>query len=313
VLIEDLDGAENALFPIRELQTKRKIIRTVPFKNTKGETRSVQLIVEGPVSIAGCTTKENLYEDNANRSFLIHIDESTAQDEKIMEYQRRLSAGKIDLSAQQQLAERFRNMQRILVPMQIRNPYAEQLKIPKEVLRPRRTNAHYLAFIEAVTFYHQYQREKQYDRQTGEEYIETTIEDIRAANRLMKEVLLRKADALTVAVRNYFEHLKEYLSDQKDKNFTNRQIRQALRIKAATLKRYHSELSANGLLQVKSGKKATGYVYQVTSFKDYEQLQERIHGVLDQITGRLEKKERRPGGPVVAHRENEPPKEKKAS
>jgi hypothetical protein len=63
VLIEDLDGAENALFPIRELQSKRKIIRTVPFKNTKGETRSIQLVVEGPVTIAGCTTKESLYED----------------------------------------------------------------------------------------------------------------------------------------------------------------------------------------------------------------------------------------------------------
>ena len=43
VLIEDLDGAEQALFPIRELQSKRKIIRTVPVKNTKGETKSIQL------------------------------------------------------------------------------------------------------------------------------------------------------------------------------------------------------------------------------------------------------------------------------
>jgi hypothetical protein len=46
VLIEDLDGAEQALFPIRELQSKRKIIRTVPVKNTKGETKSIQLVVE---------------------------------------------------------------------------------------------------------------------------------------------------------------------------------------------------------------------------------------------------------------------------
>ena len=39
--------------------------------------------------------------------------------------------------------------------------------IPKEVFKPRRTNAHYLAFIEAVTFYHQYQ-EKCHDTETGE-------------------------------------------------------------------------------------------------------------------------------------------------
>ena len=43
------------------------------------------------------------------------------------------------------------------------------LRIPEEVFKPRRTNAHYLAFIEMMTFYHQYQRERQYDQDTGEE------------------------------------------------------------------------------------------------------------------------------------------------
>jgi len=176
VLIEDLDGAEQALFPIRELQSKRKIIRTVPVKNTKGETKSVQLVVEGPVCIAGCTTKESLYEDNANRSFLIYIDESKAQDEKIMDYQRRQSAGKIDATEQQQIINALQNMQRMLQPVQVRNPFAEFLKIPDEVFKPRRTNAHYLAFVELVTFYHQYQRERKYDPETGEEFIETTVE-----------------------------------------------------------------------------------------------------------------------------------------
>ena len=79
-----MDGAEGVLYPLRELQSKRKINKTVVHKNTKGETRSVNLTVEGPISVAGCTTKEKLYEDNANRSFLIYIDESEGQDEQIM-------------------------------------------------------------------------------------------------------------------------------------------------------------------------------------------------------------------------------------
>ncbi len=69
LLIEDLDGAEQALFPIKELQSKRKISKTISFKDSKGNTRTMQLIVEGPVCVAGCTTKEAIYEDNANRSF----------------------------------------------------------------------------------------------------------------------------------------------------------------------------------------------------------------------------------------------------
>ena len=39
ILIEDLEGAENALYPIRELQSKKKISKTIAFKNTKGETK----------------------------------------------------------------------------------------------------------------------------------------------------------------------------------------------------------------------------------------------------------------------------------
>jgi hypothetical protein len=168
ILIEDLDGADEVLYPLREIKSKKRITKTVVVKNTKGETRTVTLKVEGPVCVAGCTTKESLYEDNANRSFLIYIDESREQDKKIMDYQRKLSAGKIDLAEERRVQGQFQNMQRVLQPVQVRNPFAEKLHIPAEVLKPRRSNAHYLAFIELVTFYHQYQREKQYDQETGE-------------------------------------------------------------------------------------------------------------------------------------------------
>ena len=161
--------------------------------------------------MAGCTTQEQVYEDNANRSFLIYIDESKEQDERIMAYKRRKSAGTIDRVREGRIKQLLQNTQRVLQPVQVRNPYAEQLQLPADVFKPRRTNAHYLAFIEAVTFYHQFQRTERVDEDTGERYIETTIEDIAAANNLMRDVLLRKSDELTGACRNYFERLKKYL------------------------------------------------------------------------------------------------------
>lgn len=308
VLIEDLDGAEQALFPIRELQSKKKIIRTVPFKNTKGETKSIQLVVEGPVTIAGCTTKESIYEDNANRSFLIYIDERKEQDEKVMAYQRKLSAGKIDIAEQYKLIKQFQNMQRTLQPVQIRNSFAESLKIPEEVFKPRRTNAHYLAFVELITFYHQYQREKQHDPETGEEYIETSLEDIAEANKLMKEILLRKSDELNGATRSYLEKLKEYLQANKQTDYTNREIRQYLRIKGTTLRRYHNELLSSGMLRIKQGKKNTGYSYEVVCYEEYAKLHERINGMLDEILNRLQA-----GEPSVSHSKNGSPKRKQVS
>lgn len=293
IVIEDLDGADAVLYPLREIKSKKRITKRVVIKNTKGETRTVNLVVEGPVCVAGCTTKESLYEDNANRSFLIYIDESKEQDEKIMEYQRKLSAGKIDLAEQWKVIEEFQNMQRVLQPVQVRNPYAESLKIPDEVFKPRRTNAHYLAFVEAVTFYHQYQREKQYDKETGEEYIETTLEDIEEANKLMKEVLIRKSDPLNSACRKYLEWLKGWLKREKKTSFTNKEVRQALRINPSNQKRYMVQLQDYDYVQKVKGEKGKTHHYEITNLEEYEQLKGGISSVLDEILAKLRKKVRK--------------------
>lgn len=307
ILIEDLDGAEDVLYPLREIISKKKVTKTVVVKNTRGETKTITLKVEGPVCVAGCTTRESIYEDNANRSFLIYIDESKAQDEKIMTYQRKLSAGKIDVTEEHRIAELLKNTQRILRPVQIRNPYAELLHLPVEVFKPRRTNAHYLAFIEAVTFYHQYQREKQHDKETGEEYIETTLEDIEEANKLMKEVLIRKSDQLNGATRDYFEKLKSWLRYEEKETFMNREIRQSMRIKGTTLRRYHNHLLDVGLIKIKSGKQSTGFTYEIITADEYEKLKHSITTVLDEVLKKCAT------APVVSHSKNGSRNEKKAS
>jgi len=316
LLFEDLDGAMNAFFPIRELQTKTKITRPVVHKNTRGESKTVNLVVEGPVSISGCTTKESLYEDNANRSFLIYIDESGEQDEKIMAYQRKLSAGKVDVAEEYKIAELLQNTQRVLRPVQVRNPFAESLKLPSEVFKPRRTNAHYLAFIEVVTFYHQYQRESKVDSQseadsqTGEEYIETTLEDIQEANHLMKSILLRKSDELTGACRDYLESLKAWMEEEKKTAFTNKEVRQSLRVKHSNQKRYMGQLQQYGYIKRATGDQKHGYHYEVVSYEEYEKLKEGIGNALDSVLTDLQKQFN--GSPAV-HKKNELLKSKRTS
>jgi hypothetical protein len=125
ILIEDYDGVLTALYPIRELQSKQRIKKTITVRDKNGNTKTLHLTVKGPVSVGGCTTSEHVYEDNANRSFLIYLDESEAQDERIMEYQRKLSAKKIDEAQQQKIQKQLQNVQRILQPITVVNPYAE--------------------------------------------------------------------------------------------------------------------------------------------------------------------------------------------
>ncbi|MGK0449097.1 MAG: hypothetical protein ACJA2M_002900 [Polaribacter sp.] len=97
-----------------------------------------------------------------------------------------MSAGRVHYDEQLSAAEFLYNVQRLLKSVRVITPYTEHLCLLRAVFKPRRSNAHYLQFIEAITFYCGYQREKQYDIHTEKEYIETSIEDIRQANRLIK-------------------------------------------------------------------------------------------------------------------------------
>jgi predicted transcriptional regulator len=287
ILIEDLDGAESVLYPLRELQSKKRITKTVVHKDNKGTTKTIHLTVEGPVSVAGCTTQESIYEDNSNRSFLLYIDESQEQDNRIMNYQRLATAGKLDEEAEYKSKELLKNVQRILKPIKVINPYAEYLELPQSVFKPRRTNSHYLQFINAITFYKQYQREQKVNEKTGEVFIETTIEDIEEANELIIEVLLRKSDTLTGACRNHLESLKNYLKDKKQTQFNTTEIRKNLRVKQSTLQRYHRQLLGEGYIKKVKGKKGQMYFYEIIDIQEYSNLKEEINNALAQCLAKI--------------------------
>lgn len=272
VLIEDMDGAENVLYPLRELQSKKKISKTIPIKDNKGNLKTITLQVEGPICLAGTTTKERLYEDNANRSLLIYLDSSPQHKEQIMAYQRRLSAGKINTREEQQAKELLRDIQSVLRPVRVVNPFAELLKLPEYIFKPLRTNSHYLQFIEIVTFYHQYQRPLK-TMADGTKYIETTIDDIEAANELLKDVLLAKSDELPKAIRDFFEQLKGWVKTGKKESFYAKELQEHLRIYPMKISRYLRELESRSFIKRSGGNRKNGFEYEVSRWDDYRKLQ----------------------------------------
>ncbi len=280
ISVEDMDGIGEALLPLRELQSRGRIFKTVTHKGLGGIGKAKNLITEGPICVAGCTTKESTYEDNANRNFLLYIDESEAQDDLIMAYQRKQSAGRIDVDAELKAAKLLRNAQRILKPIKVINPLAEYLELPKTVFKPRRTNMHYLQLIEVITFYHQLQRELQYDKSTGEEYIETTLEDIELANTLIKDVLLRKSDRLNGATRDYFEKLNGYLKEKNTNTYNNQEIRRMFRIKETTLRRYNTLLEAEGYIKERKDIKHISKSFEVLIVNEFQDLESTIDKAL---------------------------------
>jgi hypothetical protein len=310
LLLEDMDGAEDVLYPIRELQSKRRISKTVTLKDSKGNPKTITLQVEGPVCISGCTTREQMYEDNANRCILLYMDNSPEQDVKIMDYQRKMSAGLIDQAGEKKVREALKNVQRMLRPITVKNPYAVYLGLPEAVFKPRRTMLLLLLFIETITYYHQYQRELKTDKDTGEQYIESTTSDIQAAFTLLETTLLKKSDELNDACRGFFEKLKAYLKEHDTETFYSKEVRAALRLSPSSLGRYLYELERMGYIKIARGSRYKGFEYKVQSWDDLENLSNDTQSMVKSI---LENIKAVPRTPIVTQSPDGLPKVQKTN
>ena len=316
LLIEDLDGAESVLYPLRELQSKRRISKTVTLKDSKGNLKTVTLNVEGPVCVSGCTTREELYEDNANRCILLYMDNSPEQDLRIMDYQRRLSAGKVDQYQERSIRLAVQNVQRLLRPISIRNPFALYLALPEAVFKPRRTMLLLLLFTETITWYHQYQRELKTDTASGEQYVESMPGDIEAAFQLLETAILKKSDELSDACRNFFERLKSHLKAKDQESFSAREIRSAFRLSPSSLKRHLWDLERMGYTKIIRGSRYKGFEYQVSSFGDLETLKVNARALISQVLEKVKAANEASSvdrSPAVAHKAGGPRKSLKAS
>jgi DNA primase len=295
LFIEDIDGAENVMYIIRELQSKGRISKRVAWRDNKGHTQTILVEAKGPVVISSCTTRERVYEDNANRCILLYIDQSKEQDMKVMSYIKDKSAGKIIDSEQNQVRQLLQNSQRLLKSTKVYNPFAHLIDLPPEVFKPRRSLPLLLGFIETVTFFNQYQRTP-HKNESKETYILSTYEDIEISFKLMSEVLFSKSDELTNASRNFLEKLKMLVKEGA--TFSSKEIRKQLRINPNNLKRYMLELQRYDYIKTKGGNRYRGYEYEITNYSEYSQLKNSIDKQLESILLKIKQLDKKSGSVV---------------
>lgn len=275
IVLEDLDGLkEDAFLAFRELQSRGLLSSSTSIKDDSGNIRSQIRTVRGPITTLSATTKGEIYEDNMSRSFLIAVNESAEQTQRIIQYQNRLATGAINKTEQKKIKSFLQNCMRLIKPMEVVNPYADKIKLPPEAHKIRRLNELFQSFVRQVTLINQYQREK--DKQGR---LITAKEDIQVACEIMFESIVLKVDELDGSLRQFYEQLKEYLKDDKQE-YRLRQIRQALRISKTQLHRYTQDLMELEYIQQSGGSMNRGYTYKISYWDDIEKLRNQIQSNL---------------------------------
>jgi DNA primase len=275
IIIEDLDGLkEEALYALRELISNQFLSSSVSMKDKKGNNKSTRKEVKGQFSSLSATTKGETYEDNMSRSFLIAVDESKEQTQRIIEHQNRRNAGEIDPKKSQKAVAFIQQIVRSLKYYEVVNPFATKLQLPEKVHKIRRLNEMYQAVIKQVTFLNQYQRE-----QTADGKLITTIEDIEQATEILFESIVLKVDELDGSLRQFFERLKKYVKNDSEE-FILREIRQNLNISKTQIFRNIQTLLELEYIKQVGGFSNKGIRYKISYWDNYQKLRAEIKDFL---------------------------------
>ncbi|CAN5274472.1 hypothetical protein BH10PSE19_BH10PSE19_09690 [soil metagenome] len=217
--IAEEEGATQTAYALKLLQSEGEVSIASTGKNaTTGNLETQVYRVEGPIMLFSTTTAIDIDEELMNRCLVLSVDESRSQTQAIhaAQRQKRTLAGLRAKHDRQQQITLHQNAQRLLRPLAVLNPYADQLTFLDDKTRTRRDHEKYLTLIDTITLLHQYQRPLKKDSYQGQvtEYIEVTVADIALANQLAQEVLGRTLDELPPQTRRLLESVLQMVQNE---------------------------------------------------------------------------------------------------
>jgi hypothetical protein len=288
LLIEDLEWTTKMLSPLATLQSQGKLVKTRATKDKDGMIHSTTFEVISNLCLVACAYSDRNFEEISLPFLCIHLNHSHNQDLEIMEYQKKCKAGIINESEIKSTQHVLKCLIASLENVKVINPYATLINLPDEIAYPRKSLLLVLNFIEIITYFHQFQREKIVDKKTGEIYIQTEIEDIELAFKLLKSNLFRRADELSTSSRGFYHWLSSYLTEAKTNQFTALDIRKAKSIHPRTLNNYLNELKLFNYISIVGGNKhREGFIYKLTNLSDHKDIQNRIEKNLQETIEKI--------------------------
>src|ERR1700678_3340542 len=274
--IAEEEGVRQAAYALKVLQSQGELTIASTGKDpATGMLVTQQYRVEGPVMLFLTTTAIDVDEELVNRCLVLTINESRKQTRRILARQRsgRTLAGLVATNEAESIRQRHQNAQRLLPPLAVVNPYAEDLTFLDDRTRMRRDHAKYLTLIEAITLLRQHQREINTLRQAGAviEYIEVTLEDIALANRLAHEVLGRSLDELPPQTRRVLGLIEAFVTERMqhsailraDVRFTRRELRNRCGMSDAAIRVHLERLVAMEYVRLVTGKNGQRFEYEL--------------------------------------------------
>jgi len=274
--IAEEEGAHRASYALKLLQSEGELTIASTSKDpASGKLVTETYHVEGPVMIALTTTAAQIDEELLNRCLVLSVDEGREQTQAIhaAQRERRTLAGLKGRLQREQLMKLHQNVQRLIEPLAVVNPYAHRLTFLDDRTRTRRDHEKYLTLIDAIALLHQHQRvlrTAQYGDQQVK-YVEVTLDDIALANRLAHQVLGHTLDELPPQTRRLLglicemveQHCRAQRVPRAAHRFSRREVRAHTRWGDTQLKIHLARLTELEYLLVHRGGRGQSFEYEL--------------------------------------------------
>jgi len=274
MMVEEAQGMEEAAYALRVMQSSQvlKNLSTITDPTT-GRHKAQENVVYGPVALVVTTTRELDFE-TVSRAFVISVDESVEQTERIHELQRlaRTLDGLVHQTQRDTILRTHQNAQRLLAPLRVVNDLAPYLTFPTGTLRLRREQEKYLTLIEAITFLFQFQRDQGvYGKgDAAISYVKTAIADIDLANRLVVSSLRQAFEEITTPSRELLAAIRRLVMERgggeatTDVRFSRRELREFTRWSDYQVRIHLKQLEELEYVQAITGSFGKQYVYTLS-------------------------------------------------
>ena len=234
LFVSEEHGASRAAYALKLLISEGRLAIASAGKDPEtGRLRTRSYGVEGPVSLLMTTTAAEVDAELANRLVVLGVDEDRAQTRAVQAAQRRAATleGLMARLGREPVIRLHRNAQRLLDPLPVVVPGAEELAFPDSSTRHRRDHQKLLSVIAAITLLHQYQRPQATVEVAGTpvRYVEASAEDVALGAQLCQEVLVRASDELSPPARRLLSVMESQASQRRGNlpvSFTRRELRE---------------------------------------------------------------------------------------
>ena len=270
------EGTQQASYALKLLQSEGVLrIAATGRSRDNGRMETEDYVVEGPTMVFLTTTSDEVDEELVNRCLTLSVNEDREQTRAIHRRQRYAVTleGHLDEDAQAEIQRLHQNAQRLLRPLLVAIPQAEQLTFLDNLPRTRRDHVKYLTLIRAVTLLHQFQRTvRQVEKQDQTiEYLESTRSDIEVANQLAAEVLGHSLAPVPQRARQLLMLLDDYVAQRcrqlgvarGDYRFTQREMREAIGWSAYQMSMHLGKLAAWEYVLVHRGDRGNQKRYEL--------------------------------------------------